>query len=271
MRISIIGCGWLGLPLGEELCRQGYTVLGSTTHKEKMPQLAAAGIQPFQIQISPEGIRGEQLDHFFRTDILIVNIPPRSRRRTEVETEHPAEIRNLIEKAESFGIRKVLFISSTGVYANHNRVVTEIDPTHPTTASGKALVKIEEWLQQRPDLEVTLLRLAGLVGGERKAGRFLAGKTNLPNGAAPVNLIHREDCIGVIKAIIQQEQWGEVFNLCADEHPTREAFYTTQAQLQGFEAPQFKSDNELSYKIISNQKVKQRLNYQLRYPDPMAF
>jgi hypothetical protein len=36
---------------------------------------------------------------------------------------------------------------------------------------------------------------------------------------APVNLIHRDDCIGIINAIIEQNVWAEVFNGCADTHP----------------------------------------------------
>ena len=35
MKISIIGLGWLGLPLADHLIEQGYQVLGSTTSKEK--------------------------------------------------------------------------------------------------------------------------------------------------------------------------------------------------------------------------------------------
>gem|GEM_PF-4555050 len=45
--ISIIGCGWLGLPLAEFLVQKGYLIKGSTTREEKLDQLKSKGIQPF--------------------------------------------------------------------------------------------------------------------------------------------------------------------------------------------------------------------------------
>lgn len=32
--VSILGCGWLGLPLAEQLLAEGYSVKGSTTRAE---------------------------------------------------------------------------------------------------------------------------------------------------------------------------------------------------------------------------------------------
>ena len=113
--------------------------------------------------------------------------------------------------------------------------------------------------------------MAGLVGRERKAGQFFAGKQNVPNGAAPVNLVHREDCIHVIHQIIEKGIWNEIFNVCSDGHPTRKDFYTQQALKQGFEPPKFVEDDELVFKIISNKKLKKALDYTFLYPDPMQF
>ena len=41
-RISILGCGWLGLPLAVELISKGYKVNGSTTSMTKVRELEAA-------------------------------------------------------------------------------------------------------------------------------------------------------------------------------------------------------------------------------------
>ena len=113
--------------------------------------------------------------------------------------------------------------------------------------------------------------MGGLVGGDRKAGRFLAGKKDVKNGNAPINMIHRDDCIGVINEIVEQEIWEETFNVCADEHPTRKEFYLAQTAKQELEAPTFSDDEEVSFKIISNEKVKTLLGYNFLYPDPMEF
>lgn len=268
--ISILGCGWLGFPLAKKLVEMGYIVKGSTRTAKKISLLHQHKIDPFLIEVNKK-IKGTNLQHFFNSGILIVNIPP-GRKQKAVVRSHPQQIAAIVEKALLHGTKKILFVSSTSVYGNVNRVVTESDEPRPTTASGTALVKVEDLLLRQPDLETTIVRFGGLVGEDRKAGRFLAGKKDVKNGDAPVNMIHRADCLGILTQIIEQESWGDIFNACADEHPTRQAFYTAQAQKQGFELPQFsETDALVDFKEVSNYKVKKALSYEFIYPNPMDF
>lgn len=267
--ISILGCGWLGLALGEYLIAQGFSVLGSSTTASKLTTLADAGIQPFLIRAKPE-VEGEGLAEFFSSPVLIINVPPR-RRRENVEEIHFTEVKNIIDEAQRVKIKKIIYCSSTGVYPDNNASISEADSVAPTTASSRALVRIEEYLQSKSTLESTILRFAGLVGGDRKPGRFLAGKKGLSNGAAPVNLVHRDDCIRIIHEVIRQEVWGAIFNVCADEHPLKKEFYPQQAIKLGLEPPTFVDDGAASFKIISNEKLKRRLGYEFIHPDPRNF
>ena len=268
-KVSIIGCGWLGLSLGHFLVEKGFQVKGSTTTEKKLRTLADVRIQPFLIQAG-EKLEGENLADFFDAEVLIINIPPQ-RRREGVERLHFTEVKNILDAAVSENIPKVIFCSSTGVYSDQNKVVSEADIPDPQTGSAKALVKIETYLKSLSSLQSTILRFSGLVGGDRKAGRFLAGKKGIPNGSAPVNLVHREDCIHVIYEIIKQGAWNEVFNVCSDEHPTKKEFYTQQALKQGFELPEFLEDDKSVFKIVSNQKLKEQLGYQFIFPNPIDF
>ncbi len=267
--ISIIGCGWLGYPLALFLKEKNYQIKGSSRSQEKLDLLQSHQIQAFNIQVD-HSLKGDHLDDFFSSEILIINIPP-GRRNPNVETAHPLQIKAIVEAAKKGDVKKIIFISSTGVYGNENRVLTEDDTPHPIRPSGKALVQIEAFLQKDDSLDTTILRMAGLVGGERKAGRFFAGKKNVPNGANPINMVHRKDCIQVIYEIIRQNCWNTIFNVCADEHPSKKEFYTAQALKDGFEPPTFMKDQSSDYKIISNAKLKKHLNYTLFYPDPMKF
>ena len=54
MKISILGCGWLGLPLAESLIKDGHEVKGSTRDPEKLGQIREQGINPFLLELSPE-------------------------------------------------------------------------------------------------------------------------------------------------------------------------------------------------------------------------
>ncbi len=51
MQISILGCGWLGVPLAESLIKKGFSIKGSTTSEEKIEILTKKGIEAFLISI----------------------------------------------------------------------------------------------------------------------------------------------------------------------------------------------------------------------------
>jgi len=267
--ISICGCGWLGFPLGIHLVNEGYEVKGSTRSPQKLAALYENGIQPFLLEVNKK-IKGNNLPLFFQSEILIINIPP-GRKRKDVARSHPLQIAALMEKANANGVQKILFISSTSVYGNVNRVVTESDEPQPETLSGKALVEVEQLLMSQGSFQTTILRMGGLVGLNRPAGRFLAGKKEIKNGRAPVNMVHQEDCIRIIKKIIESQKWGAIYNVCADEHPTKETFYTHQAQKQGFDSPTFLMESDYAFKEVSNYKLKKELGYKFLHPDPMEF
>ena len=62
----------------------------------------------------------------------------------------PRQIQSIVDRALAGTVKKLLFISSTGVYSNDNQIVTEQSIPSPTTNSGKALVSIEKKLQSIP-------------------------------------------------------------------------------------------------------------------------
>jgi nucleoside-diphosphate-sugar epimerase len=90
----------------------------------------------------------------------------------------------------------VLFISSTSVYNDVDAFVTEETIARPATESGKQLLETEQLLQSNINFKTTI-RFGGLIGEDRHPVKFLAGRENLENPNAPINLIHQEDCIGI--------------------------------------------------------------------------
>ena len=264
--ISILGCGWLGLPLGIYLKQKGFQVKGSVTLEEMLPGLEEAGISPSLLVLSPE-LTGKNLESFFACDVLIVNFPPE--RRPDIEEYLPAQIKSLIACITKFKIPKVLFVSSTSVYPDVNREVFEDENLLPAKGSGRALKAVEDMLLKEKSFATTVLRFGGLVGYDRLPGNYLAAKKEVSNADVPVNLIHRDDCIEIIYQLIRQEVWGEVFNACADEHPLRRDYYVRAAELVGIEPPVFSSEGTSRYKIINSEKLKASLHYTFTYPDPL--
>jgi 3-hydroxyisobutyrate dehydrogenase-like beta-hydroxyacid dehydrogenase len=56
--ISILGCGWLGLPLAKALLENGISINGSTTSIEKLSVLENSGIQPHLIALESNNVSG---------------------------------------------------------------------------------------------------------------------------------------------------------------------------------------------------------------------
>ncbi|MEO0339140.1 MAG: SDR family oxidoreductase, partial [Bacteroidota bacterium] len=262
--ISIVGAGWLGLPLGVQLVKEGYVVKGSTTRVERLVDLEKSGLQSYHLKVTDKvQYLGGNPQDFFNCDLLVVNIPPR-RRQENIEEVYPIQIRTILEAAAA-PVSYLIFVGSSSVYGNQNTEVTETSVLKPETASARALVEAEKMVQQST-IPATILRMGGLAGANRKLGRFLAGKKDLKNAEAPVNLVHLDDCIAVIKAVIEQGKWEEIYNVSTDKHPTRRKLYTQQAEQLGLEAPTFLENGKVEYKLVSNEKVKRELGYQFLWP-----
>ncbi len=267
---TILGCGWLGLPLGRHLAGRGHRVKGTTTRAVRIETLAEAGIEPFLLTMDP-GFEGVPPADVFAADALFFNVPP-PRRRPDVAAYVAAQIEALLDAVHAAPVDFIVFASSTSVYADVNRTVTEdaAGTPPPASASGRALLAAERRLLADEAVAATVLRFAGLYGYDRQPGRFLAGRTDLPGGEAPVNLVHRDDGVAVAARLLEDEVRGEVFNVCADAHPTRRAFYAAAARRLGLQPPTFADGEADAFKVVDNRKLKQRLGYAFLHPDPSA-
>lgn len=260
-QISIIGCGWLGLPLAKQLIENGYFVKGSTTSVEKLALLKSVGIEPYSLNISEHAVEGNMNDVLHLSDIVIINIPPGLRKHTDAN--FVKRMRNLIPYLETSTVSKVLFVSSTSVYADEISIpiITEQSPTHPETDSSKQLLEVEALLQKNPHFKTTCVRFGGLIGDDRHPTNSLAGKTQLKHPDAPVNLIHQQDAIKSIIHIIENNAWKEIFNVVNPSHPTRKIYYTEQCIKRDLPVPQFEETQYSKGKIISSEKLQNTLNY----------
>lgn len=263
-QISILGCGWLGLPLAKALLENEFSVKGSTTSIEKLSVLENLGIHPYLILLAEEKTTGNIEDFLANSKILIIDIPPKL--RGDAKENFVSKIKNTIPFIENSSIEKVLFISSTSVYGDNNSLVTEETELNSDTESGKQLVQVEQLLQSNPNFQTTVIRFGGLIGEDRHPIYFLAGRKNLENANAPINLIHQEDCIGIIQKIIELDCWNETFNAAAPFHPSRQEYYTKKASEFNLDLPEFDSENRIFGKTISSDKVGNVLKYTFAKP-----
>ncbi len=265
-KIAIIGCGWLGLPLAKHLQQKGYLINGSSTHSDKLNVLAENNIVPFLIHL-PYTESGDVLKHFLNADLIIINIPPG--RSGGEDNNYISKLENLKSEVLKSTIKKLIFISSTSVYDENNGIHTEQSEDFSTTATGQRMLNAEKTFTSIKELDTTIVRMAGLIGPERHPGRFFAGKENIPNGLVPVNLIHLDDCIGVIEQIIEQALWNEIFNAAAPSHPNKCDFYDLASQKLYNKRAKFILENT-EYKVIDATKIVSA-GYQFKHPDLMKW
>ena len=264
--VAVLGCGWLGLPLARALVAAGYPVHGSTTTPGQLLTLRDAGIRPYLLRLAPtltatDADTLQALLHGVET--LILNVPPT--RGAGSAAAYPALLSQVAEAAATAGVAHVLLVSSTGVYPDEARLMQETD-ARATLEAEAPLLRAEALFQQPAH---TVVRLAGLMGPGRPPGRFLAGRTGVAHGEAPVNLIHLYDCVELIRHVLHLGLWGYTFNASAGTHPTRRTFYTAAATRLGLEPPTFE-EGTTGGKQIDSSLIRDLTSYQFRHDDVVA-
>ena len=269
-RVSILGCGWLGTALGEYLVSKGYSVKGSTTHKEKLDGLRAKGMEPFLINLLPQ-VKGNIAD-FLDSDVLIVDIPPSAADTGKMDTFHATQMENLTDEILKVSVRKTIYISSTSVYPNNNKDVSEgTEVKQDFSRMAKMLLLAESVMRRCIPLDCTVLRLGGLIGFDRIPGKYRMPLRSLQSAKSKINYIHRDDAIMVIEQVIAQNKWNKLYNVVAPQHPTREEIYLQNGARFSFNPPELNETQDAKYKVVRSDKLVKELKYEFKYPNPLEF
>ncbi len=275
MRVLIVGCGYVGLPLGAELVRQGHQVFGLRRSAGNEGELRAAGIQPLIADIS----NAENLTALPREFDWVVNSVASAvggeadYRRTYLEGT-----RNLLNWLTP-APRAFVYTSSTGVYAqNDGSVVTEESATEPDSASTRVLIETEQLLMsaaREKQFPAMILRCAGIYGPGRGywLRQFLAGEARLEGaGERWLNMIHRDDVGAAIIAALEHGAPGEIYNAVDDEPAQQRTLFAWLAERlhrpMPPAVPEMASPGRraATNKRVSNQKLRLALGCNLKYP-----
>ena len=244
--VAIVGCGWLGLPLAKRLLADGYRVLGTTTSADKLSKLRGAGIEPFVLSLPTanfnEGANvddGVEFDRLWSADQLVLNIPP-GRHAASAKTYPAAVLSAVLAFRRNSPSGRIVFVSSTGVYGDAKGYVDEETPLTSMSPRATKLILAEAQVTAQAQRPAVIVRLGGLYGGDRHPGNYLAGRQDIPDGDAPVNLTSRDLATSAIHGLLDHPFWTRpVKNVVDAAHPTRRAFYTAFAREHALEEPTF--------------------------------
>ena len=246
-KVSIFGCGWVGMPLAMELQELNFHVKGSTTTPQKMTLMQAHQIESFLIDMNQQHWES----HFFDCDVLVITVAPSGQKQL---------YQNTIKKAlESITAQtKVILLSSISVYAQNENQVDEDSPLKSTDESAICYV---EQLVRSQCLSYCIVRLGGLMGYDRTLLTYFSKKETVHD--RPVNYIHRDDVVCFLLRLIQDKHLNQKkYNLVAPLHPTTQEIYRNIAPQDVKRIKWIPTTN----KCVISKHFPQDFVYQ--YPDP---
>jgi nucleoside-diphosphate-sugar epimerase len=278
MRVLIVGCGYVGLPLGAELVKLGHEVFGLRRSASADDELKAAGITPLHADITkPETLAALPKDF----DWVVNCAASGGGGPEEYRQLYLRGNQNLIEWLAAAPPKKFIYTSSTGVYGqNDGSLIKESSPTEPATETAQVLVATEKLLldaAQQRKFPAVILRVAGIYGPERGhlLKQYLKNEARLEGrGERHLNMIHRDDLIGVIIAALKSGRAGEIYNAVDDEPVSQFHFFEWLAGTLDKPLPlSVPADSDaarkrgVTNKKVSNRKLKMELGYQFKYPN----
>jgi nucleoside-diphosphate-sugar epimerase len=277
MRVLIVGCGYVGVPLGAELVQLGHEVFGLRRNLAAKNELKAAGIQPLFGDVT----KPDELKNLPRDFDWVVNCVAAGGDADNYREIYFNGTKNLIEWLAPNPPKKFVYTSSTSVYAqNDGSPVNESSPTEPTAETSKILVETEKILldaaAQKKFLAV-ILRVAGIYGPDRGHWfkQFLKGSAHFEgDGARFLNMIHLDDLIGCIIAALKSGRAGQIYNAADDEPVSQLHFFQWLAQAVDKPLPPSAPENPgenrrrgVTNKRVSNRKLKMELGHPFKYPN----
>lgn len=223
--VGIVGCGWIGKPLADALSKN------------------------FKVEcFSRENTTDDS--SFWKSDTIVIAINTKDNYLKTLQKI--AQLTSLTSN--------IILMSSISVYREFDK---EVDESVVITKIG--LQKEAEELMLSLRDRVVVLRLGGLMGDDRVAGRW-SKVSKFSDGE--VNYIHRDDVISITKKMIENEIKDGVFNLVAPLHPLRSKVHKKNSQDFGFKLGTFEGKTS---RVVSSDTVMKKLDYTFMHPDPLRF
>ncbi len=266
--MGILGLGYLG----NQLCKQAMRDIAWGTYHQK-PSSRHYNTPPLYLNFHWENPQTwENLPE--KAVVLILTIPP-------VLKDPRVETARLIQWSEWMRqnrpqLKRMVYISSTSVYPDQNRLWQESDLFEPDRPAGILRLTTEKVLGQYFDLFV--IRPGGIYGPERNiAQRVLDGKT-ISRSKRPVHRIHVVDLASIVNLLVKTKDAPRCLNVVDNSPcPSYGIFEWFQknkslklpaglADLVQENAQDSQRNSANNKRLISNHRLLHELNYSLQFP-----
>ena len=220
-KILIVGSGDIGGGLALELAAEGHQVWGM----RRSEQAVGAGVTTITADVAEvESLIGtipEALDY------LLYSVASPDFSEEGYDKYYVSGMRHILALLKQVGAqpKRIFFVSSTSVYPHHDGSwVDETSVTEPSAFSGRKMLEAEQVLLGS-DFASTVVRFSGIYGpGRTRLIKQAQGGGHCdPEPDMWTNRIHRDDCIGALKFLLEQDMQGTPLDdlyLGTDPEPT---------------------------------------------------
>ena len=276
-RKLIVGCGYVGLRVAREYAKHGEQVFALTRSAERARQFTDEGIQGICGDVTDP----ESLAALPACDELVFAV---GFDRTAGIDKRRVYVDGLVNTLEQLARcrPRVTYVSSISVYGQSDgELIDETSVCEPSTDGGRICLDAENSLAEicaQHEMAYSILRLAGIYGPGRLLRRAESLRKSEPIGGNPdgwLNLIHGDDAASAVVSAGRLDSQAETF-VVADNRPIRRREYFSKlAALIDAPAPIFDASAAPTNRPVrpginkrcSNQKLRDRLLSELRYPD----
>ena len=274
----VIGCGYLGLRVAVRWVAQGKTVHGVTRSPDTAERFREMGICPIVADVTDTQSLGA-IGKLENIDTVLFAVGFDRSAGVPIHDVYVDGLQRVLEVLPR-GIKRFVYISSTGVYGQTDGSwVDEDSPCEPTRDGGKACLIAEQLLRSSTFADrVIVLRLAGIYGPERVPRKtdLLSNKSFPQTGH--LNLIHVEDAAATVLAAEQLATPPDTYVVSDGQPVPRCDYYSELRRLLNIPASTTEEvDNEMpdgtsrkqrtpADKKIRAEKFLRELKVELKFP-----
>ena len=216
--VLFLGCGDLGIRAGHSLLQAGARVIGVRRSAGQLPERFESVIADYT---EPGSLAFMEA---LAPDYVVTAFKPDGRdeagyRRGFLDAAH-----NLVQGLGAHRPRRVLFISSTRVFAEQDG--GWIDEASPLTTDDQPACRIidAETALSEAGLELTSVRCSGIYGDPhgRLLSRIASGQLCAREPVSFSNRIHREDASGFLAHLVLRDAAGDALAasyIASDDRP----------------------------------------------------
>ena len=266
MIVCALGYGYLSQYVFRRICSLGVTAIGVSSKQ----------IKDYGFRNSFFVSREDTKKAIFFSTHLLITAPP--------DSEGCIIFNKFSDKVLNSNIKSIIYISSTGIYGNHNgNWVDEKSLTKAKSPFDKSRLKAEkQWkcFCSKYNINLNIVRIAGIYGPQRFINIHEKELTVVLKKKHYFSRIHILDAARLVSKIILENYKDEIWNLADDLPSSREALLSELIKVKKIRkfstisyAKYSKSISERSKKFwlnnkrISNHKIKDHFEYKFIFPN----